>query len=268
MELAGRTFYARHKEGELLVFDGAPYSGGRETGERLPLSLGAVRLLPPAEPQKIVAVGLNYRSHARELGLRVPEEPLLFLKPPSALLGFGDAILIPRESQRVDYEGELVLVIGTRLRRASPREAREAVFGYTCGNDVTARDLQRRDGQWTRAKGFDTFAPVGPWVVAGFPPSPLHLATYLNDARRQWDSTENLIFPPEELVSYVSSVMTLLPGDLVFTGTPAGIGPLFPGDEVAVEVEGVGRLWNRVAAESAGGGRGRDGGEAAGKGGS
>ncbi len=240
-------FFARYEEGELLVLDGPPYAGGRETGERIPFQ--GMRLLPPAEPQKIVAVGLNYRSHAQELGLPVPEEPLLFLKPPSALLGSGGTIVLPRESRRVDYEGELVLVVGARLRRASPTEAREAIFGYTCGNDVTARDLQRRDGQWTRAKGFDTFAPVGPWVVDGLPSTPLHLSTYLNGARRQWDSTENLIFPPGELVSYISSVMTLLPGDLIFTGTPAGIGPLSPGDEVAVEVEGVGRLINRVLAE-------------------
>jgi 2-keto-4-pentenoate hydratase/2-oxohepta-3-ene-1,7-dioic acid hydratase in catechol pathway len=260
VEFEGQVFYARYEEGKLSLLDGAPYSGGRETGERV--ALDRVSLLPPSEPQKIVAVGLNYHSHARELGLRVPEEPLLFLKPPSALLAPGGTILLPRESQRVDYEGELVLVIGARLRRASPQEAREAIFGYTCGNDVTARDLQRRDGQWTRAKGFDTFAPVGPWVVAGPLPSPLHLATYLNGARRQWDSTANLVFSPEELVSHISSVMTLLPGDLVFTGTPAvpsageGISAstlsveISPGDEVEVEVEGVGRLRNRVAAEA------------------
>ena len=248
VEFQGRAFYACHEEGKLHLLDGPPYAGGQKTGERIPGD--RVSLLPPSEPQKIVAVGLNYRSHARELGLRVPEEPLLFLKPPSALLAPGGTIVLPRESQRVDYEGELVLVIGGRLKRASPREAREAIFGYTCGNDVTARDLQRRDGQWTRAKGFDTFAPVGPWIIPGPFFFPLHLATYLNGVRRQWDSTDNLIFPPEELVSHISSVMTLLPGDLVFTGTPAGIGPLSPGDEVEVEVEGVGRLRNRVAAET------------------
>lgn len=227
---------------------GGPAREGTWSLEALPLA--AVRLLPPVVPVKVVGVGLNYHTHAAELGMAVPEEPLLFLKPPTAVVGPGDPIVLPRESERVDYEGEVAVVVGRRLRRASPEEAEEAVFGFTCANDVTARDLQRRESQWTRAKGFDTFAPLGPWVAAGIDASSLRVATYVNDARRQWDSTANLVFRPAELLSYISQFTTLLPGDVVLTGTPAGIGALRPGDVVEVEVEGVGRLRNPVVSES------------------
>ncbi len=214
------------------------------------MPLAEVRLLAPVRPGKVVAVGLNYRTHAAELGLAPPDEPLLFLKPPTAVVGPGDAIVLPPESERVDYEGELAVVVGAPLRRATVEEAEAGLFGFTCANDVTARDLQRREQQWTRAKGFDTFCPLGPWVACGLDPAALHVATYVNGARRQWDSTANLVFRPAELLSHISRVMTLLPGDVVLTGTPAGIGPLGPGDVVEVEVEGVGRLSNPVVEEA------------------
>lgn len=227
---------------------------GAEAAEPVPgrdvWPLEEVRLLAPVTPAKIVCVGLNYRTHAHELGLALPEEPLLFLKPPSALLGPDMPIVRPAVSRRVDFEGEVVVVIGRRLRHATPEEAEGGILGLTCGNDVTARDLQKRDLQWTRAKGFDTFAPIGPVIAVGLDPSAVRLATYVNGVRRQWDTTANLIFPVPELVSYISRVMTLEPGDVIFTGTPAGIGPMEAGDEVEVEVEGVGRLRNPVRDET------------------
>jgi len=216
------------------------------TGEALPLD--EVRFLAPVSPGKVVCVGLNYRTHALELGMPLPEEPVLFLKPPSAVIGPGDPIVLPAASHRVDYEGELVAVIGRRLRHAGPEEALAGILGYTCGNDVTARDLQQKDGQWTRAKGFDTFAPLGPAIAVGLDPDNLHLVTLVNGAPRQRDTTANLIFRVGELVSFISGVMTLEPGDVVFTGTPAGIGPLADGDVVEVDIEGIGRLRNPVRA--------------------
>ncbi len=226
---------------------------GRDVADPVPgreeWALEEVTLLPPVTPGKIVCVGLNYRTHAHELGLDLPLEPLLFLKPPSALIGQGMPIVRPAMSRRVDYEGEVVAVIGRRLRHATPEEAERGILGFTCGNDVTARDLQQRDLQWTRAKGFDTFAPLGPVIAVGLDHAALHLSTYVNGVRRQWDCTANLIFPVPDLVSYISRVMTLEPGDVVFTGTPAGIGPLEVGDEVEVEVACVGRLRNPVRDE-------------------
>lgn len=219
------------------------------SGEEVPLD--AVRLLAPVVPGKIVCVGLNYRTHAAEVELALPETPLLFLKPPSALIGPEDPIRLPAASRRVDYEGELVAVIGRRLRGASPDEARRGILGYTCGNDVTARDLQRQDLQWTRAKGFDTFAPLGPAIGVGLDPENLHLVTLVNGAVRQRDTTANLIFPVADLVAFISGIMTLEPGDVVFTGTPAGIGPLGDGDVVEVDIDGVGRLRNPVRAGEA-----------------
>lgn len=228
-----------------LPDDGAPPPA---TDEEIPLD--AVRLLAPVLPGKIVCVGLNYRTHATEVDLALPETPLLFLKPPSALIGPEDPIRLPAASERVDYEGELVAVIGRRLRHASRDEALRGILGYTCGNDVTARDLQRRDLQWTRAKGFDTFAPIGPVIGVGLDPENLHLVTLVNGAVRQRDTTANLIFPVGDLVSFISGIMTLEPGDVVFTGTPAGIGPLGDGDVVEVDIDGIGRLRNPVRTEA------------------
>jgi len=198
-------------------------------------------------PSKIVAVGRNYREHAAELGNAVPDqEPLLFLKAPSALVVGGGEIVLPPESARVDYEGELALVIGKTIKRW-PREAwREALAGVCCANDVTARDLQKTDGQWARAKSFDTFCPVGPEIVANLDPSDLAIETRVNGAVKQSSRTSRMVFSPAFLVAYISAMMTLRPGDLILTGTPAGIGPLSPGDNVEVEIEKIGVLRNRV----------------------
>ena len=205
-----------------------------------------VKLLPPCNPSKVVAVGLNYRDHAHELGLAIPEEPVLFLKPATTILGPGESVICPRMSSRVDYEAELGVVVKDRTRNISPEEAPDHILGYTCANDVTARDLQKKDGQWTRAKSFDTFCPVGPWIETDLDPGNLLIQSYLNGERRQSSRTSQLIFNVHELVSFISGVMTLEPGDLIITGTPAGIGPMKPGDEIEVRIEGIGSLKNIV----------------------
>jgi 2-keto-4-pentenoate hydratase/2-oxohepta-3-ene-1,7-dioic acid hydratase in catechol pathway len=200
-------------------------------------------------PSKIVAVGRNYREHAKELGNPVPDrEPLLFLKAPSALVSDGADIVLPPESQRVDFEGELALVIGRRIKDWPQERWQEALAGVCCANDVTARDLQKSDGQWARAKSFDTFCPVGPEIVPGLDPSDLAIATRVNGAVKQSSRTSQMVFSPAFLVAYISRMMTLHPGDLILTGTPAGIAPLAPGDVVEVEIERVGILKNRVRA--------------------
>ena len=207
----------------------------------------------PPRPSKIVAVGRNYREHAAELGNAVPDaEPLLFLKAPSSLVIDGSDIVLPPESARVDYEGELALVIGRRIKRWPQERWLDALAGVCCANDVTARDLQKKDGQFARAKSFDTFCPIGPAIVPGIDPSDLALETRVNGAVRQSSRTSQMVFSPAFLVAYISRMMTLLPGDLILTGTPAGIGALSAGDRVEVEIEGVGVLANRVAAPNAG----------------
>ena len=200
-------------------------------------------------PSKIVCVGRNYRAHAAELGNAVPARPLLFLKPPSAVIGDGDAILLPAASSQVEHEGEIGVVIGARLSRGDAAAARAAVGGITCVNDVTARDLQNADGQWTRAKGFDTFCPTGPRVLpvrAGFDLAGLEVRCRVNGAERQHGRSADMVFAIPDLVAYISQVMTLEPGDLIATGTPAGVGPLAEGDVVEVEIGGVGVLRNPV----------------------
>lgn len=209
-------------------------------------SASGVRLLAPCVPSKVVAVGLNYRDHATELGLPVPDEPVIFLKPPTTVIGPGEAIRYPAMSRQVDYEAELAVVIKRRAIRVGPDEAQDYVLGYTCANDVTARDLQKKDGQWTRAKSFDTFCPVGPWIEAELDPGDLLVESYLNGERKQSSRTSQFIFNVNHLVSFISHVMTLEPGDLIITGTPAGIGPMKPGDEIEVRIEGIGSLKNRV----------------------
>ncbi|MEJ2715917.1 MAG: fumarylacetoacetate hydrolase family protein [Deltaproteobacteria bacterium] len=209
-------------------------------------SLDQVRLLAPAEPTKIVAVGLNYRDHAEEVRLPIPDEPLLFLKPASSVIGPGDAIVIPPESSRVDYEAELGVVIGKTARRVSSQQASEYILGYTCLNDVTARDLQAKDKQWTRAKSFDTFCPIGPWVQTELDPSDLRIELYLNGEQKQESRTSELIFDVFRLVEFISCVMTLEPGDVIATGTTSGIGKMKPGDSVEVRIEGIGSLINPV----------------------
>jgi len=206
----------------------------------------SIRFLPPVEPTKIVCVGLNYRDHAEELGMELPEEPVLFLKPPSAVIGHDEPIELP-DCGRVDYEGELAVVIARKCKNVSRNEALSYVLGYTCFNDVTARDLQRKDGQWTRSKSFDTFAPIGPYVVCIDNPSNLKIETRVNGIVKQSSTTSNLIFDVPRLIEFVSGIMTLREGDVIATGTPSGVGPLNKGDVVEVEIEGIGVLRNYVA---------------------
>jgi 2-keto-4-pentenoate hydratase/2-oxohepta-3-ene-1,7-dioic acid hydratase in catechol pathway len=211
--------------------------------------IGEVKLLSPCFPSKIVALGLNYRDHAQEVKMLIPKEPLIFLKPSTSVIGPGEPIIYPKMSKRVDYEAELAIVIGKEAKKVSEERAADCILGYTCLNDVTARDLQPKDGQWTTAKGFDTFAPIGPWIVTDIDPHHLDVSSYLNGERRQHSNTKNLIFGPRQLVSFISHVMTLLPGDVVATGTPSGIGPMAIGDKIDVVIEGIGTLSNDVAAE-------------------
>jgi len=208
--------------------------------------LSRVKLLAPCVPSKIVAVGLNYRDHANELGMPTSETPILFLKPASTVIGPGDGIVYPVQSSQVDYEAELGVVIKQRTKNVTPEEAGRHILGYTCVNDVTARDLQKKDGQWTRAKSFDTFCPVGPWIETELDPDDLLIESYLNGERRQSSRTSQFIFKVDHLVSFISQVMTLEPGDLIITGTPSGIGPMRPGDEIEVRIEGIGSLKNTV----------------------
>jgi 2-keto-4-pentenoate hydratase/2-oxohepta-3-ene-1,7-dioic acid hydratase in catechol pathway len=213
-----------------------------------PIPLVGVRLLTPVTPSKIVAIGLNYADHAAEGNRELPKEPMLFIKPSTAVIGPGDDIVYPPQTGNLHHEGELAIVIGKTARNVPQGEARRYVLGYTCANDVTARDLQRRDVQFTRGKGFDTFAPLGPWIVTGLDPSDLALEVRVNGEVRQKSRTSQLIFNCDFLVSFISQVMTLLPGDVISTGTPAGVSPMKVGDVVEVEIERIGCLKNAIAA--------------------
>lgn len=210
-------------------------------------ALGEVRLLAPIRPSKIVALGLNYRGHADEWDRKVPGEPLIFLKPSTAVIGPGETIIRPKGSRRVDFEGELAVVIGRRAREVTGERAGDYILGYTCANDVSERHMQKADGQWARAKGFDTFAPLGPWIETDVDPGNLRLTTALNGEVRQSAGTSDLVFPVPELVAFISRVMTLLPGDVILTGTPQGVGPMKAGDVVEVTIDGIGTLRNPVA---------------------
>ncbi len=210
-------------------------------------AIDSIKLLAPCIPTKIVAVGLNYRDHALELGFPIPESPIIFLKPSTSIVGPGDTIVVPAMSKRVDYEAELGVVIKDRVRNVSARQASGHILGYTCANDVTARDLQKQDNQWTRAKSFDTFCPLGPWIETDLDPGNLLVEAYLNNERKQSSRTSQFIFTIDHVVSFISRIMTLNPGDLVITGTPSGIGPMKPGDEIEVRIEGIGSLKNKVA---------------------
>ena len=224
-----------------------PFGAFEYTGERLPA--GEVRLLAPVLPSKVIAIGRNYAEHARELGNEVPPEPVIFLKPSTSVIGPGDPIIRPDGVGQVDFEGELAVIVGKLVRRLETADAIQAVLGFTCANDVTARDLQRSDGQWTRAKGFDTFCPLGPWIETDLDSSDLAISTLVNGEVKQQARTSQLERGVADLLAFVSRVMTLLPGDVLLTGTPAGVGPLEPGDRVEVEVEGVGVLANEVVPE-------------------
>jgi len=208
--------------------------------------IGEAKLLSPCLPSKIVALGLNYRDHAEEVKLPIPDKPLLFIKPSTSVIGPGEAILYPKMSKRVDYEAELAVVIGKVAKNVSEEQAADYILGYTCLNDVTARDLQPKYGQWTLSKSFDTFSPIGPWIVTDMDPYQLEISSYLNGERRQHSNTKNLIFGPRQLVSFISWAMTLLPGDVIATGTPSGIGPMAIGDQIDVVIEGIGTLSNHV----------------------
>ena len=230
----------------LVVLDADPlFSGFETTGERIPLANVGSLLAPVIPRSKVVAVGKNYRDHAAEMGGQAPLEPLLFLKPNTSVIGLGDAIVIPPQSERVDFEGELAIVIGTITKNVQASEAAQHIFGYTVANDVTARDLQARDGQWTRAKGFDTFCPLGPVIETELDPGAV-VRTRLNGEVTQEAPITDMVHDIPSIVSYASSVFTLLPGDVILTGTPAGVGPMKAGDTVEVEVTGVGSLVNPV----------------------
>ncbi len=205
-----------------------------------------VTFLPPVSPSKIVAIGLNYRDHAKEFGKPMPEEPLIFIKPPSAVIGDGDDIVYPAMSERVDYEGELAVVIGRLAKQVSVEQAKDHIFGFTIMNDVTARDLQAKDVQYTRAKGFDTFAPMGPWIETELAPENLSVKTSVNGILKQDGTTADMKFSVYQIISFVSQVMALLPGDVISTGTPPGIGPMHRGDSVEVAIQGIGILHNRL----------------------
>ncbi len=213
------------------------------------LPIEDVKLLPPVTPSKIICIGRNYVAHAREHQAEVPEVPLIFMKPGTTLIGPGDAIVLPPQSKQVEHEAELAVVIGRQGRWITPEDAPKYIFGYTVANDVTARDLQRSDGQWTRAKGFDTFCPLGPWIETDFDPADALIDCHVNDEMRQMASTRDMVFGTRELIAFISSVMTLEAGDLILTGTPAGVSPLTPGDKVKVSIEGIGSLENPVRNE-------------------
>lgn len=243
--LTGGVRYGLWEEGRVRLYQGSPFSGGQPG--RQTINLDQARVLAPCRPSKVVAVGLNYRAHAQEVKMPLPSEPLLFLKPASSVIGPGQAILRPTHmSRRTDYEAELGVVMGRVCHMVGQEQALDYVLGYTCLNDVTARDLQGRDGQFTRAKGFDTFCPLGPIIALDLDPADLRVRSLVDGQARQDTRTSDMIFPVAALVSFISQVMTLRPGDVIATGTPSGIGPLEDGQESAIEVEGVGRLRNPV----------------------
>ncbi len=243
---ADGPMYALFSADRLVLLDAAPWAGGRPIGVELPAA--DARLLAPCTPTKIVCIGVNYADHAKESAsfTSVPDEPVIFLKPPSSVIGPGVAIELPPGVGRVDHEAELALVIGRRTFRANADTARAAIAGVTAVNDVSARVLQKKDGQFTRAKGFDTFCPLGPWIALGLDPTDLAVRARVGGTLRQDGRSRDLVRGPIDLVVFVSNVMTLEPGDVISTGTPAGVGPLEPGDIVAIEIEGVGALTNRV----------------------
>jgi 2-keto-4-pentenoate hydratase/2-oxohepta-3-ene-1,7-dioic acid hydratase in catechol pathway len=229
---------------EIVALTGNPFDGIAETDKRQ--KLADVKLLSPTEPSKVVAVGLNYQEHIDETGMDKPDAPVLFMKPSTSVIGPNDPIIYPAGAARVDYEAELAVVIGKKCKNVSEAEAADYIFGYTCLNDVTERFMQGMDGQWTRAKSFDTFCPIGPYIVTDIKPNGLKVEAYLNGEQKQSASTDLLIFGVAELVSFISGVMTLLPGDVIATGTPSGIGPMEPGDKIEIRVEKIGSLSNTV----------------------
>ncbi|WP_433182538.1 fumarylacetoacetate hydrolase family protein [Actinoallomurus sp. CA-150999] len=240
----GLSFGVVEDDETIATIAAHPFGEIQLTGERH--QLADVRLTAPILPSKVVAIGKNYAEHAREMGGEPPAEPVVFMKPSTAVIGHRETIVYPSLSERVDFEGELAVVIGRLCRDVPASRVADVILGYTCANDVTARDLQQRDGQWTRAKGFDTFCPLGPWIETELDPSDLAITTTVNGETRQSSSTKQLLHGIPELIEYVSQIMTLLPGDVILTGTPEGVGPLQVDDEVAVTIENIGTLSNTV----------------------
>jgi 2-keto-4-pentenoate hydratase/2-oxohepta-3-ene-1,7-dioic acid hydratase in catechol pathway len=236
-----------HDDTTVTPISGHPFGSFEASGPAVPYA--DVRLLAPVLPSKIIAVGKNYAAHAKEMGGDVPTEPVIFLKPSTSVIGPGDRIALPLQSERVEHEAELAVVISRLCSEVPIKRVPEVILGYTCANDVTARDLQKKDRQFARAKSFDSFCPIGPAIVAGFDPSGSTIETRVNGAKRQSAPISDMVFSPAFLVAYISRMMTLLPGDIILTGTPAGVGPLAAGDVVEVEIEGVGVLRNRVVAD-------------------
>jgi 2-keto-4-pentenoate hydratase/2-oxohepta-3-ene-1,7-dioic acid hydratase in catechol pathway len=247
VDLHGSPRHVMERGGEARLVEGDIF-GEYELGA--PIDLSRAAFLPPVRPSKVVAIGLNYKDHAAEMNKALPSEPLMFMKPSTAVIGPGEAIRLPMWAGEVHHEAEMAVVIGRRASRVSAAQAMDCVLGLTCANDVTARELQKKDVQYTRGKGFDTFAPIGPSIALGLDPSALAIEGLVNGAVKQSSSTRELIFPVAELIEAISRVMTLLPGDVILTGTPSGVGPLKPGDTVTVRIEGIGALTNSVEAES------------------
>jgi len=245
----GKSRYGILQGSSIKAIAGSPFRSLKQTGETFRAK--DVRILAPSRPSKIVAIGVNYRSHAQEMDSKLPANPLIFLKPPTCVIGPGDDIVYPPSSKQVDYEGELGVVIGKLAWQVSPERAKDHIFGYTCFNDVTARDLQKSDGQWTRSKGFDTFGPMGPCIETGLDDSNTDIETYVNGKLVQKGNTSDLVFGVAALLSFASHVMTLMPGDVIATGTPGGIGPVQPGDDIEVRIGEIGSLHNRVVRHSA-----------------
>jgi len=242
----GAISFAVIEGDEVAELDGPPIGGLRFTGNRAPLA--DVRLLAPVLPSKVIAIGLNYPSVAESIGMPLPSEPLISMKPSTAVIGPGDLIRKPREIEILDHEAELAVVVNGLVRNADEETAAQAILGYTCANDLTSRDLREREGQWTRAKGYDSFCPLGPWIETDVEPLGRRLQARVNGDVRQDADTKEMVFGPVQLVSFVSHVMTLLPGDVISTGTPLGVGAVEPGDVVEIEIEGIGILRNPVQA--------------------
>jgi len=246
-ESQGEAQYGVVDKHEVIPISPNPFQAYEEVGDSIPLP--QIKILSPVMPSKIIAVGINYIEHAKEMGHEIPAEPVIFMKPPSSVIGSQETILYPKMATRVDHEAELAVVIKKTAKNVSEKEAPDYILGYTCFNDVTARDLQKKDRQWTRAKGFDTFSPVGPWIVQDLDPTNLSIECYLNGELKQNGNTKDMIFGIPALISYISRIMTLESGDVITTGTPPGIGPMNPGDTVDVRIEGIGVLRNTVEAE-------------------
>lgn len=234
-------------EDQVGEIDGNPFDSYRRLDPDLPIE--SIKLLPPTLPGKIICVGRNYQAHAQEQGKEVGELPILFLKPSTSLTGPGDPVILPPQSKQVQHEAELAVVIGVHGRRIQPEQAMTHVFGYTIANDITARDLQRADLTWTRGKGFDTFCPLGPWIETEFDPADALITCHVSQELRQMASTRDMVFSIPRLIAFISSVMTLEPGDVILTGTPAGVGDLLTGDTVSITIEGLGTLTNPVISE-------------------